>query len=313
MSHPAAMIGRMRGDVDRAIAELARSQFGSFSRSQAARAGCSRSMIAWRIETGRWEVLHPSVFAIAGSVRSWHRSLIAACLLGGPDTVVARRAAAKLWNLRSAVATPVEVLSDRWRRVQAQGIRAHESLQIDDVDRARVQGIPVTSVERTLIDCGADLHPHRVGEMLDDARRRGLVSLGDLGRRVDALGASGRDGIGVMRRLLIERDAPPASVFERRLKRVLDAAGLPHPATSWKVQVGTESFELDFAYPDLRLGIEADSAAFHLDLAAFHRDRHKQNALVLAGWTMLRFTWRDLSSRPGLLTDQVRRGLAVAA
>jgi hypothetical protein len=101
MSHPSAIISPMRGEADRAIAELARSQFGCFSTSQASGAGHSRSMIAWRVETGRWDVLHPGVFAVAGSVRGWHRSLVAACLLGGPGTVVARRSAAHLWNLRS--------------------------------------------------------------------------------------------------------------------------------------------------------------------------------------------------------------------
>ena len=303
----------MRGRTDHALAELARSQFGSFTRDQANRLGFTRSTIGWRVETGRWQELHPGVFAIAGSEPSRNQALMAACLLGGENTVVARRAAAALWDLRGVGPAPVEVLSDRWRRVQARGIRAHESKQIDPVDRSCVHGIPVTSVSRTLIDCGADLHAYRVGEMLDDARRRSLVSLGEMARRVAALGASGRDGVGVMRQLLVDREAPPASVFERRLLRLLQAAGLAPPATGWKVAIAGDAYTLDFAYPDRRLCIEADSEAFHLDLAAFHRDRRRQNALVLAGWTMLRFTWKDMTARPDTVTTQVRVAFEAAA
>jgi len=146
--------------------------------------------------------------------------------------------------------------------------------------------------------------------MLDDARRRGLLTLGEFARRVDDLGVRGRKGIRLARALLVDRDAPPASVFESRLARLLDDPGLARPVRGFSLVVGRERYQLDFAYPDRRICIEADSEAFHLDLASFQRDRQRQNALVLAGWTVLRFTWRDLHDRPERLVSQVRHALA---
>jgi len=39
--------------------------------------------------------------------------------------------------------------------------------------------------------------------------------------------------------------------------------------------------------------LEADGAAFHSDPPALFRDRRRQNLLIAAGWTVLRFTWAD--------------------
>ena len=191
--------------------------------------GVSRAAIRSRVETGSWLVLFPGVFAIAGSPPSTERALLAACLLGGEGTMVTRRAAAWLWDLPGSRGPSVEVLSPRWQRVQAHGMRAHESKKIDEPDCSVRSGIPVTSACRTIIDCCAVVHPHRAGEMLDDARRRGLLTLGAFARRVDDLAASGRNGIRVARGLVTDRGAPPASVFETRLARVLRDAGLPEP------------------------------------------------------------------------------------
>ncbi len=70
---------------------------------------------------------------------------------------------------------------------------------------------------------------------------------------------------------------------------------------------------LDLCYPELRIAIEVDGRAYHIWTDTWERDLRRQNQLVLAGWTVLRFTAADLRHRPGQVADQVRRALALAA
>jgi very-short-patch-repair endonuclease len=65
----------------------------------------------------------------------------------------------------------------------------------------------------------------------------------------------------------------------------------------------------DLAFPGCRLAVEVDGWAWHIDPDRFQRDRARQNALVLAGWTVLRFTWSDVTERPDRVVAQIRRAL----
>lgn len=62
---------------------------------------------------------------------------------------------------------------------------------------------------------------------------------------------------------------------------------------------------IDVAFLTRRLAIEVDGWAWHSDVDRFAHDR-RQNALVLTGWTVLRFTWHDLTSRPQTVIAQIR-------
>jgi very-short-patch-repair endonuclease len=66
---------------------------------------------------------------------------------------------------------------------------------------------------------------------------------------------------------------------------------------------------LDFAYPEERLAIEADSYRHHSSLTDWSRDRVRNNELVALGWRILPITVLDLAHRPGHVADQVTRAL----
>ena len=66
-------------------------------------------------------------------------------------------------------------------------------------------------------------------------------------------------------------------------------------------------------FPDARLAIEIDGWAWHTDVDRFRTDRHEGNALVAAGWTVLRFTWHDLTNRPDYVLAQIKAALLTAA
>jgi hypothetical protein len=70
---------------------------------------------------------------------------------------------------------------------------------------------------------------------------------------------------------------------------------------------------VDFAYPKVRLIIELDGRAWHSTFEAFESDRMRDNLAQLAGWRVLRVTYRMLKDQPTVVRDMIRRALAVAA
>jgi very-short-patch-repair endonuclease len=172
---------------------------------------------------------------------------------------------------------------------------------LPSIDITIVDGIPVTTPARTLIDLAAKESPRIVEEALDDALRRGLVSRVRLRWRIDELGRRGRPGIDVIRSLVAARTpgtSVPQSVFETRLLRLLREAGLPAPALQHEVKTaGRLLAVVDFAFPDLRLAVEADGYRWHSGRASWEHDRARRNALTSAGWKVVHVTWNDLNHR----------------
>ena len=92
--------------------------------------------------------------------------------------------------------------------------------------------------------------------------------------------------------------------------RVLTTAGLPQPQCQYSVRRadGRVAF-LDFAYPDAHLGIELDGHAWHSTARQRQRDHERQNQVVVADWTILRFTYEDVTRRPEYVARLVRHAL----
>ncbi len=94
-------------------------------------------------------------------------------------------------------------------------------------------------------------------------------------------------------RLIISAADRADSAAERIVTKMLRRAGI----TGWRVGVPFGPYTLDVAFPEAKLAIEVDGWAWHADAERFRADRRKGNALVRAGWTVLRFTWHDLTQR----------------
>jgi very-short-patch-repair endonuclease len=158
-----------------------------------------------------------------------------------------------------------------------------------------VDGIPVTSPGRTIIDLAAVLPLHRLEIVLDDAIRRRLVKVGDLRRRRPVWGAS------ALNTLLDQRargDSVPGSALETAFLRLLRRAGLPEPTRQWPVKrAGRTVAVVDFAYPQALLVIEIDGYRYHSGRRDWQRDLTRQNEIVACGLDVLRFTSEDVLER----------------
>ena len=295
MKHPTGA-PRHPESPDAAIARRAAMQHGVFTREQALHLGASRRVIGKRLTSGQWERLHPSVYRLTGAGASWRQALMAACLWAREGAVVSHRSAAALHGL-PAGASGIEITLSEARRCQERGIVAHRSGRLPAVDGTVVDGIPVTTVARTIIDLAAVLPPRQLEENLDYALSLGLVPRVRLMWRLRELATRGRPGIQVLRRLLDARDPGarvPASILESRLGAILVVPGMPKPVWGHEVKLGGRWRVLDCSYPDLRLVVEVDGWENHCGRAQAEEDMARQNLLVEAGWTVLRFPWSQV-------------------
>ena len=303
---------------DHVLAELARKQHGIFTRSQARAEKISDRMLQLRVQRGSLDRVSREVFRIAGTPDGWHQRLLAAAWGGGPDCCVSHRAAAALHGFDGFRSEIVEVVHHQRRDYRGDSdVVVHTTSVLEPCDRSLQGPIPVTTPVRTLIDLGAVVHIDRLEEALDSAERDGKIDRHDLVLRHAQIRASGRNGVGPLATLLDTRralKATPHSVLERRMLRLLRAAGLPEPECQVRVPRadGRVAF-LDFAYVPIQLGIELDGHAWHATALQRQRDHERQNHVVVADWTILRFTFNDVARRPDYVASIVRRALVAGA
>lgn len=164
-------------------------------------------------------------------------------------------------------------------------------------DLSVVRDLRVTATPITVLDAAV-----RGGiAVLDSALLRKRVSMSEL---VDAQRRNvGRRGSPNSRQMLELMSLGARSEGERVLVALLRASGL----RGWSTNHPVLGYLLDIAFAAVKVFVEVDGFAFHTDLAAFQRDRTRQNALVAAGWTVLRFTWYDLTEHPDDVIAQIRR------
>ena len=208
---------------------------------------------------------------------------MAAVLACGPGAVLSHVSAAALWGLLDDNRSRTDVTAGRSRK--RPGIVVHRARGLSDEDRATRDGIPLTSVARTLLDVGQAAR-HRLERAFEAAERERLLDLNELGSVMER--THGHRGLKHLKRL-VERHAPaPAtrSNFERRVLSLIEKADLPKPLVNTLV----ESSEVDLFWPEHRLVVELDSAKYHHTRAAFERDRRRDAKLLRAGYRVLRIT-----------------------
>jgi len=288
---------------------------GVFSRAEALTLGLSSSQINRRVQVGQFRRLAPSGYGIAGSPSTWHqKARMAALTTGG---LVSHRAAAAVHEIDGFTEPAIEVIVPKYRKPRTTGFTIHRTTQFGKADPREIDGVPVTGLPRTVLDVAAVVRPRRLNWMVDAVLRQGLCDWEDLFHVWVIHSIQGRNGSGVLRKLLEERfgDARiPDSKWNRLVADLLVDAGLPTPVFEYEIRSnGRLLGRVDLAYPEQRLAIELDSARWHLNSESFIKDPRRKNQLTLAGWTVLTFTWSDYADSPAMLIDTVRRALASAA
>jgi hypothetical protein len=292
---------------------LAATQHGLVTAAQCRDLGVSRNTVQRLIARGTLAREAPSVYRVTGAPRTWEGRALAAALAAGPGALVSHRSAAHLWGL-DGFGPPgrIEVTVARHARpARRSGVVVHESLAMALADPRRRRAVPLTGPARTFLDVASGTNDLLVAlRALDETRRLGHATWGELWEALLLHAASGRNGIVLARDALRRRNGRrvPDTEFARLFLRLLDDAGLPEPESEVEVTVRGSRYRVDCAYVVPRIAIELDGRD-HLRPEVYDGDRARDNRLELEGWLVLRFTWRRFTSRPDEVVAEVRDAL----
>jgi len=260
------------------------------------------------VEGASWFRVRPSVFQLWRTTSNqglWLQRLSAAALWLGDAACVSHRAAARLRGLDGADAPPLEFSTNGRRRTSESGLVIHR-VSLDPGDVETFQGFRVTSVARTVVDLSIVARPEHVEQALESALRLRSATLNDIDKALERSGRSHK-GRGFLRSLVAAHPGRPAeSALEVRVSRLLIDGGLPPPVRQYEVRhAGRLVARVDFAYPDVKLALEADGYQFHASAPDWRRDRERQNALTRLGWVVYRITWDAIrgAGRRRVVTD----------
>jgi very-short-patch-repair endonuclease len=285
-----------------------RAQDGLITRDQALECGLTRAAIAHRVATGAWVRVLPEVYRAATHAETTRSRVRAALLWLGSDAVLVGVAAAWWWGLSDDPPETVHAAVPTTRRVRSRPGVAVERRDLALADRSEHDGLAITTRARTVVDAAGALGRTSGGALMDRALARRRVTLQSL--RAAYRRGMGRRGSAAVAALLVLAAGGARSEAERRLHALLRSAGIVGWIADHRVVLPTWGpAVVDLVFADRRLAIEVDGWAYHRDLAAFRRDPQRQNALVLAGWTVLRVTWHDVVGDPDSVLTTIRGAL----
>ena len=296
--------------LDAGIADLAGRQHGVVALYQLVGLGLSRQAVSKRVRAGRLHRIHQGLYAVGHRRLTRHGHWTAAVLAYGPGALLSHLSALALHGLRPDNRSLTDITVPRERVRARTGIRAHACTTLGEADRAVVDGIPCTSLARTVLDCAPGLGRHGVAKAMERAELLRVFDRRDFDELLAR--APGRRGAALVRAMLSDGLEPDGTEndYEAAVLALVRASHLREPVCQAPLVLGGEPVRIDFLWPVERVALEADSYEFHGTRHAFERDRRRDQLLRLAGYEPLRITWRQLSRHPEQIEELLRNRLA---
>jgi very-short-patch-repair endonuclease len=280
-------ISRVEHAKSTAVA-IATAQDGVISRRQLIDIGFTDHTIRWWVRTGRLHRIHRGVYALGHPVLSLRGRSIAALLACGPSSVLSHRSAGVVHGLIEDEQRVIDVTTTAGRG-RLERVRVHRGRR----DVTRVDGLPVTTIDRTLLDLAAVLPARELERAVDAA-----IRMGHSHATTERRGIKGAASLNALNRRNLNGHTITRSELEERFLRLIRRAGLPDP----EMNVDVGGFEVDAVWRDRRVIVELDGDRFHRQPGVRRRDRRRDAALMLAGWHVLRYGWDDVTNAPAELT-----------
>lgn len=282
---------------------LALRQHGVLTSDQLRESGLSTSAIVHRVEAGRLHRIHQTVYALVPrELLSRDGLFIGAVLACGPGAALSYRTAAALHELRRSDQAKIDVtIPGRSPRKHA-GIDVHRSTTLRPQDITLVNGIPCTTIARTLLDLAQVVNDRSLERACDQAE---VLEVFDLRALEDQLERNrGRPAARRLKRVLHEHyigSTPTWSELEERVLALCRTAGIAIPEVNvWITPDDGDpsSIRADFVWRDQRVVLESDGRTTHDTRQGFEHDRRRDQRLIVAGWKVIRTTWRQITQRP---------------
>lgn len=296
--------------AERDVHALMEAQYGLVVRRQALAAGMTEHQIEERLRSALWVRAARRVYRHAAVPSTPESRVLAACMAHG--ALASHHSAAALHGIDGYKLDRVEVVLAKGRVRRIPGARLHHSTQIHLAGPVERHGIPCTRLDRTVLDLAGTVSRVALDRAIDAVLRRGLLRLSDLWQVLVSHSKPGRTGCVALRNALLARSGEggvPLSDWSRMVADLLESSDLPRPVFEHRVQGRDGEFvaQVDLAYPSVRLAIELDSVGWHFNLESFVDDPRRRNALFVAGWNVLTFTWDDYINRPDHLCSTVSK------
>jgi very-short-patch-repair endonuclease len=267
-----------------------------------------KTVAAW-VGRGRLQRIQPGVYALPSAAADWRLRVEAAVHACGG--VASHRTALALWGLLPP-ARPVHLTVAHQRSGRGtEGVVLHRTRALDECVR-RVEGLPVTSVERAVVDAwarpgGGDRADLRAAT-IESVRRRPCAPR-DLHREIR------RRPCLPARAALTELVGLLADGCQSELEiwgcvHVLRGPRMPAFTLQRRVEVAGQRFSLDAACDEVLLAVKLDGAAFHGSTRQRERDIRRDALLATIGWQTLRFSYRRMTSAPDACRRDIRSAYA---
>jgi very-short-patch-repair endonuclease len=246
--------------------------------------GLTEDALRWAVTDGRLVRVRRGVYRVPGAPTTTWQALRAA-LLAADDAVASHRAAAGLHHFPGVLPGAAEITVFCRTSPRLPGVTAHRATLLVAEDITEVDGFPVTTPARTVVDLAAVVHPALLERMLDRCDPHEVAAC------LERIGTASRRGTRPLRVMLAARVGGESPLEQRWLRR-LKRAGLPPPVVGYQLVVGNRVLILDMAWPEHRVALEVDGWSAHSTRTQFDRDRERDLVATRAGWRVLRVTSR---------------------
>ena len=292
--------------MDDRLDRIGQQQYGLVTAAQLRGLGYSRAATHRLVETRRIAPVRLGVYRLCGTALSWRSVALAAVLSAGAGAVLSHRSAAVLWDLADphhVAGEPLHITGAGQRRLE--GVRAHRHA-LEAWEATLRLHIPVTTIERTLLDLAESEPAVVVGRMMDEALRRRLTTASRLERAARWRSGPGRRLAAPFMEALSDRGIgydPGANPWEQAMDREWDRMGLPEALRQYRIRVADgRTYQPDRAILDARIAVDWNGYNPHGSRSSFDYDSDRRARLAAAGWFPLDFTSR---SRPEFICRTV--------
>lgn len=297
--------------IDKKVQDLASEQRFLVTRPQVLELGCSDAAINRRVKSGRWKVVQPGVYQIDQRQGEWEDDLLGAVFAAGDGALASHRAALVLWDLDGISSAPIEITAPYTHSPVPEGTIVHRTRR--PPESTSINGISVTTIERTLLDICCVLKPLTATKAFESAFRRRLTTVDRMYAFLREQGGRGVKGTRMARWILNNRrsDTATGSGSETEALYLMRNGDIPEPVLQKEfTALDGDTIRPDFYWPLLGKAIEVDGLDAHDSADKLDHDLQRQNKMMDLGIDLRRFSARQVRRNPKQFLDDVRRFLA---
>ncbi|HEX6742558.1 MAG TPA: type IV toxin-antitoxin system AbiEi family antitoxin domain-containing protein, partial [Solirubrobacteraceae bacterium] len=286
------------------VARAAADAWGVLSLDELFACGLSRTAIRDRVRNGRLHPIHRGVYAVGHRKVPLEGRFLAAVKACGASAVLSHHSAAALWGFMPWEERYPEVTVVGTWSLRHPGLRVHRTRSLDRDHRTRHRAVPVTTPARTLLDLAATLDHKPLRAATRRAQSLHRVNVRQVAETLAR--HRGRRGAARLADIIATGPAPTKSELEDVVLDLILRGGHVHPDVNVAYVVAGRKTVPDFRWPEQRLVLEADGAAWHDNQLAREDDAERQALLEAHGERVLRVTWAQAITRPGATLARLR-------